>query len=82
MVPSCMVSNSADCVLGVARFEPQSDDAVGRKPVPLEDLLANSGGGPPRSPRAADQPPETPTEKSYTERLLEAKKKAWKDKNA
>jgi len=66
-----------------ARFEPQGDEAAGKESGPREDILADTGGGVSKPPRAAaDQPPGTPAEKSYTERLLEAKRKAWKDKDA
>jgi hypothetical protein len=67
-----------------ARFEPQADEAGGRPRASLEDVLQEAGGAPPTAapPRAAaDQgQPGTPAEKSYTERLLEAKKQAWKEK--
>ena len=64
------------------RFEPQGDQAD-QDAARLEDLLAESGRVAPAPPHVAGTRPaaETPDEKSYTERLLEAKKKAWKDKN-
>jgi len=65
-----------------ARFEPQGDQAAGRESAALEDVVANAGGGAAKPRAAADGPEGAPAEKSYTERLLEAKKKAWKDKDA
>jgi uncharacterized membrane protein/Mg-chelatase subunit ChlD len=79
------VSEQLDERRAAARFEPQVDEAAGSKPPSLEEVLQEAGGAPPKpaSPRAAagQGPPETPAGKSYTERLLEAKKKAWKDKD-
>jgi hypothetical protein len=67
-----------------ARFEPQTEEPVGRPLASLEEVLEEAGGRPhPATPaRAAEQErkSEAEQEKSYTERLLEAKKKAWKDK--
>ncbi len=68
-----------------ARFEPQVEEPGGRPLASLEEVLQEAGGGPtaPPTPRAGPgqgQKPAAEQEKSYTERLLEAKKKAWKEK--
>lgn len=60
-----------------ARFEPPAADAAGGDVRPLEDVMAEARGEPSRT--TAPQPPEAAREPTYTERLLEAKKKAWKD---
>ncbi len=78
------VSGQLDERRAAARFEPQPDEAAGGKPASLEEVLQQAGGAPPppAPPRAdASGPPEPTGGKSYTERLLEAKKKAWKDKD-
>lgn len=72
------VGEQLDQRRAAARFELQTDEAAGDS-RPLDDALADSRGQP--SQPAAPQPPEAASEKSYTERLLEAKKKAWKDQS-
>jgi len=69
-----------------ARFEPQVEEPGGTPLASLEEVLEEAGGTPPTAapPRTAAEPGQKPAaeqEKSYTERLLEAKKKAWKDRN-
>jgi uncharacterized membrane protein/Mg-chelatase subunit ChlD len=59
-----------------ARFELPTGEAGGDS-RPLDDALADSRGEPPQT--TAPQSLEAASEKSYTERLLEAKKKAWKE---
>ncbi len=60
-----------------ARFEPQVEEPGGRPLASLEEVLEEAGGVPPTAapPRAAEQSqkPAAEQEKSYTERLLEAK---------
>jgi hypothetical protein len=68
-----------------ARFEPQVEEPGGRPLASLEEVLQEAGGAtpaaaPPRAAAEQGQKPAAEQEKSYTERLLEAKKKAWKDK--
>jgi hypothetical protein len=63
-----------------ARFEPQADADVPSKE--LDEVLEEAAGAtPPRAPTpTTDQSKlETEEEQSYTSRLLEAKKKAWKE---
>jgi hypothetical protein len=65
-----------------ARFEPQPDREAAAQP--LEDVvqaMTAPAAGP--APRAEATPPQPAEDKeSYTSRLLEAKKKAWKDKSS
>jgi hypothetical protein len=68
-----------------ARFEPQVEEPGGTPIASLEEVLEEAGGTPPTAapPRTAAEPGQKPAaeqEKSYTERLLEAKKRAWKEK--
>ncbi|NLF69994.1 MAG: VWA domain-containing protein [Candidatus Anammoximicrobium sp.] len=68
-----------------ARFEPQAEEPGGPPPASLEEVLKEAGGAPPpaappQTVAQSDQGPAAEQQKSYTERLLEAKKKAWKDK--
>jgi uncharacterized membrane protein/Mg-chelatase subunit ChlD len=63
-----------------ARFEPQEEETS--SPAELDAVLGQTGGTVPQSPPRAAEQPDAPTDRppSYTARLLEAKKKAWKDK--
>jgi uncharacterized membrane protein len=66
------------------RFEPQVDAASGDAARDLDDVLAEAAGSAvPTPPRPAAPQTDIAAEaeqQSYTGRLLEAKKKAWKDK--
>ncbi|MCY2990356.1 MAG: VWA domain-containing protein [Planctomycetota bacterium] len=66
------------------RFEPQMTSGGETAGRDLEEVLQDaSGSAPPGPPPPPSQPSLTPVpeEKSYTARLLDAKKKAWKDRD-
>lgn len=78
------VSERLDERRAAARFEPQVEEPGGHPHASLEEVLQEAGGAPgataaPRPAARQGQEPAAEQEKSYTERLLEAKKKAWKD---
>ena len=68
----------------VARFEPESDgESAEEKPKKeLGELLDEFTGPPPAKPSGERASPMAPAEDetSYTARLFEAKRRAWKDK--
>ena len=77
------VSEQLDERRATARFEPQAPpggDAAGRD---LEEVLRDASGSAPPGPPPPPQPALTPAteEKSYTARLLDAKKKARKEQD-
>jgi uncharacterized membrane protein len=68
-----------------ARFEPQPDHDIGQaQPMNLDEVLSKSGGAPvappPRPTTAPTRAESAEDRESYTARLLEAKKRAYKDK--
>jgi hypothetical protein len=65
-----------------ARFEPQPDQEAAAQP--LEDVVQSMTAPSAEPVPRAEAPPAAPTadKESYTSRLLEAKKKAWKDKKS
>ena len=71
------IAESIDERRAAARFELVPDDIDA--PPPLEELM--DGGAPTRPGRTDPSTSIAPEEEqSYTSRLLDAKKKAWKDK--
>jgi hypothetical protein len=80
------IAGQIDVRRAAARFEPEADDTADRAAKDLDDVLAEAaGGGADAAPRPPGPQTETAAEdeqQSYTGRLLEAKKKAWKDKQA
>jgi uncharacterized membrane protein len=67
-----------------ARFEPEIPSGADGAPPPLEEVLREAGGAPAAPPPPPPRPESAPTatEDSYTARLLDAKKKAWKDRKS
>lgn len=77
------VSEAIDERRAAVRFEPQPPAAGGPPARAVEDVLQEASGAAPSAPPPPAPPPAgTPPKEdaSYTARLLEAKKKAWKDK--
>jgi hypothetical protein len=80
------IAGQIDQRRAATRFEPQPEADGGREARPLDDVLSDASGAkrtdvPPRTAAAPDSRPDEPDE-SYTSRLLEAKKKAFKDKQS
>ncbi len=75
------ISEEIDERRAAARFEPQPDEDTGRQE--LDDVLREAGGSAPQAPPRpkAESPAPAAEAESYTSRLLEAKKKAWKDQD-
>ena len=69
------VGDSLDKRRESVRFEPSQVDASAGEDIDLNDVSARK-----TQPKAVEEPKEEPQGPSYTERLLEAKRKARKDK--
>jgi hypothetical protein len=80
------IAGQIDVRRAAARFEPEADDTADHAAKDLDQVLAEASGPGAKTPpqRAAPQTEIAAEEEqqSYTGRLLEAKKKAWKDKQA
>jgi hypothetical protein len=79
------IAGQIDQRRSAARFEPQVDDTGDGQPKELDEVLAEATGPetstPPRRAAPQAEIAAEEDEQTYTGRLLEAKKKAWKDKS-
>lgn len=75
-----VVSGELDERRAAARFAPQMDDAAPAKNLDqVVQEAGASGGPPPEKPAAKAAPMAADRDESYTSRLKEAKKQAWKE---
>jgi uncharacterized membrane protein len=75
------IADEIDVRRAATRFEPEADAL--EQPGQLDEVLREAGAGdakPPAGPTRTPIAPEQASDDSYTERLLKAKRRAWKDR--